>query len=62
MRGDRSRNEDGQLRQKRGDTLAGTIEEKYGVDLGVRRDCRLDTLRDRTGSTSIADIIRKLGR
>jgi hypothetical protein len=60
MRGYRSRNEDGQLRQKRGDTLAGTIEQQYGVDLGVRSDCRLDTLRERTGETSIAGILRKL--
>jgi hypothetical protein len=60
MRGYRSRNDDGQLRQKRGDTLVGTIEEKYGVDLGVRSDCRLDTLRERTGQTSIAGIIAKL--
>jgi hypothetical protein len=62
MRGYRSRNDDGQLRQKRGDTLVGTIEEKYGVDLGVRSDCRLDTLRERTGQTSIAGIIAKLCR
>lgn len=62
MRGNRSRNETGELRQKRGDTLAGTIEQQYGVDLGVRSDCRLETLRERTGETSIAGIIRKLGR
>jgi hypothetical protein len=62
MRGNRSRNETGELRQKRGDTLAGTIEQKYGVDLGVRSDCRLDTLRERTGETSIRGIIRKLGQ
>lgn len=62
MRGNRSRNESGELRQKRGDTLAGTIEAQYGVDLGVRSDCRLDTLRERTGETSLAGIIEKLGR
>jgi hypothetical protein len=62
MRGYRSRNEGGELRQKRGDTLARTIEETYGVDLGVRGDCRVDTLRERTGETSIAGIIRKLAQ
>lgn len=63
MSGQRSRNEsDGQLRQRRGDTHAGTIEQEYGVDLGVRSDTRLDTLRQRTGETSIADIIRRLGQ
>jgi hypothetical protein len=62
MRGNRSRNETGELRQKRGDTLAGTIERQYDVDLGVRSDCRLDTLRERTGETSIQGIIRKLAQ
>lgn len=61
MNGCRSRNDgDGQLRQKRGDTLARTIEQRYGVDLGVRSDTRLDTLRERTGETSIQGIIDKL--
>lgn len=62
MRGNRSRNADGELRQKRGDTLAGTIERQYGVDLGVRSDCTLETLRQRTGETSISGIIEKLGQ
>lgn len=62
MVGCRSRNDgDGQLRQKRGDTHAGTIEKQYGVDLGVRSDTRLDTLRKRTGENSIEEIIRTLG-
>lgn len=63
MRGNRSRNQTGELRQKRGDTLVGTLalEQQYG-DLGVRSDCRLDTLRERTGETSIQGIIEKLGR
>src|SRR5688500_283446 len=33
MKGQRSRNQDGELRQKRGDTHARTIEEQYHVDL-----------------------------
>lgn len=61
MRGQRSRNRtDGRLRQKRGDTLARTIEQEYGVDLGVRSDARLDTLRERTGATSVEDVIERL--
>lgn len=61
MRGQRSRNRtDGRLRQKRGDTLARTIEQEYGVDLGVRGDARLDTLRERTGATSVEDVIERL--
>jgi hypothetical protein len=47
---------------KRGDTQAGTIERRYDVDLGVRSDTRLDTLRERTGERSLEGIIRKLGR
>jgi hypothetical protein len=63
MRGCRSRNEgDGQLRQKRGDTLAVTIEEQYDVDLGVRGDTRLRTLRALARETSIEGVIEKLGR
>ena len=61
MSGCRSRNDgNGQMRQKRGDTLASTIESQYGVDLGVRGDTRLDTLRERTGENSIQGIIDKL--
>jgi hypothetical protein len=58
MAGPRSRNEDGQLRQVRGDKLVGTIEAEHNVDLGVRSDMRLDTLRDRLGVTDMKDILR----
>ena len=37
MKGYRSRNDDGELRRKRGDTHLGTIEDQYGRDFGVRR-------------------------
>jgi len=61
MRGERSRNTgDGQMRQKRGDTQAGTIEKEYGVDLGVRSDATLATLRKRTGETSVEGVIERL--
>ena len=59
MRGDRTRDENGQLREKRGDTLVRTIEAEYGVDLGVRGDMRLDTYRERTGLTSIKEIVEQ---
>ncbi len=63
MRGCRSRNDgSGQLRLKRGDTLAATIEQQYGVDLGVRGDTRVDTLRRLTGKVSIEGVIERLGR
>ena len=63
MLGCRSRNDgSGQLRLKRGDTLAATIEQQYGVDLGVRGDTRVDTLRRLTGKVSIEGVIERLGR
>lgn len=58
MRGDRSRNADGQLRQKRSDTHVGAIEEKYGVDLGVRSDMHLGTLLEQRGAASLNDLLR----
>ncbi len=57
MRGYRSRNETGKLREKRGDTHVGTIDRKYKRDLGVRSDMHLDTLLKRTGSDSLDDLL-----
>jgi len=57
MRGYRSRNEDGHLRAKRGDTHTGTIERQYGVDLGVRSNMHLDTYLKRVGKDSLNDLI-----
>lgn len=54
----RSRDENGEWRRKRGDTNVRTIEQKYHVDFGVRGDMHLETLRDRTGLTSIDDLVR----
>jgi hypothetical protein len=57
MRGTRSRNQTGELRQKRGDTYVKTIEEKYGIDFGVRGDMHLDTLLKKEGVDSLNDLI-----
>jgi hypothetical protein len=62
MHTDRTRDDNGELRQKRGDALVGNIEREYGVDFGVRSDMRLDTLRDQTGLTSIEDLLRHARR
>lgn len=59
MRGDRSRNETGELRQKRGDTHVGTIEQRYGRNFDVRSDMRLDTLLKREGAESLSDLLKK---
>lgn len=58
MRGDRSRDEDGKLRRKRGDTKIETIEREYGVDFRVRGDMRLETLLEREGATSLHQLLR----
>jgi hypothetical protein len=57
MRGYRSRNEDGELRQKRGDTHVGTVEKQYGRDFDVRSDTHLSTLLEREGVASLNDLI-----
>ena len=56
---DRCRDQDGEIRQKRGDTLVGTLRKSYGPDFasGVRSDMRLDTLRERTGH-SLSKILK----
>jgi hypothetical protein len=57
MRGYRSRNKNGQLREKRGDTHMGTIESRYGLDFGVRSDMHLDTYLKKQGIESLNDLI-----
>jgi hypothetical protein len=57
MHGNRSRTDTGRLREKRGDTHVGTIEQMYDRDFGVRSDMRLDTLLQREGAKSLNDLI-----
>jgi hypothetical protein len=57
MRGYRGRNEDGELRQKRGDTHVGTIEKQYGRNFNVRSDMHLSELLKREGVESLNDLI-----
>lgn len=57
MRGNRSRTSTGPLRQKRGDTHVGTIEERYDVDFGVRSDMHLDKLLEQRGVASLNDLL-----
>jgi hypothetical protein len=56
----RCRDLDGEIRQKRGDTLVGTLRRTYGPEFaaGVRSDMRLDTLRERTGK-SLSDMLKE---
>jgi len=56
---DRCRDLDGEIRRKRGDTRIATLRKTYGPDFtpGVRSDMRLDTLRERNG-TSLSKILK----
>jgi hypothetical protein len=56
----RCRDLDGEIRQKRGDTLVGTLRKTYGPEFapGVRSDMRLDTLRERAGN-SLSGMLKK---
>jgi hypothetical protein len=62
MNTSRTRDDNGQLRQKRADTLVGNLEREYDVDFGVRGDMHLGTLRDKTGLTSIDALVGKARR
>ena len=57
MKGIRSRNKDGQLRDKRDDTHVGTIEKKYGVDLDAREDMHLGNYLKQHHTKSLNDLI-----
>lgn len=58
MRGKRSRNKTtGLLRDKRDDTLIGTIEKEYDIDLGVRSDMELGTYLRKKKIKSLNDLI-----
>ena len=60
----RCRDNDGEIRQKRGDTLVRTLRKTYGSDfaLGVRGDARLDTLRERAGGESLSQLVKDTHR
>jgi hypothetical protein len=57
MKGERSRNQNGELRQKRSDTHIETIENNYGVDFGVRGDMHLGTLLEQKNVDSLNDLL-----
>lgn len=57
MKGIRSRNKNGLLRDKRDDTHIGTIEEQYGVNLNVRSDMQLGTYLKKHNIKSLNDLV-----
>jgi hypothetical protein len=57
MKGIRSRNEDGRLRDKRDDTHMSSVEKKYDRDFGVRSDMQLGTFLRKKQIASLNDLI-----
>lgn len=57
----RSRDEDGEIREKRGDTLIKHLRQYSALDR-FNGNTRLDTLRDRYDVSSLDALLRKLRR
>lgn len=55
----RARTNKGTFTQKRSDTKVGTIEKKYGVNLGVRSDMKLGNYLKKKGYNSLAEMLKK---
>ena len=49
----RERDQNGQIREKRGDTRVGTLRKEYGPEFakGYRSDTKLETVREDTGKS-----------
>lgn len=62
MKGQRSRNQDGELRGKREDTHIATIERQYSINLNVRGDMHLGTYLAERKMASLNDLITKNNR
>jgi hypothetical protein len=58
MKGDRPRNKNGQLRDKRNDTHMGTIEKHYSRNFGVRSDKQLGNFLIDHHFASLNDLIQ----
>ncbi len=60
----RHRDQNGQIRQKNGNTLVGTLRETYGDDFarGHRSDMKLENLLKDEGASSLSDLLRRNDR
>jgi hypothetical protein len=58
---DRCRDQNGEIRHKRSDTLVRTLREEYGDDFakGIRSDATLGTVLERSGSESLSEYLKK---
>ena len=57
---DRCRDDDGEIRHKRRDTLVRTLRETYGDDFapGIRGDAKLGTLLERAGARTLSEYLK----
>ena len=57
----RQRDQNGEIRQKRGDTLVGTLRKEYGERFlpGFRSTTRLDAVLKKTGAQSLHQLLKK---
>ncbi len=58
---DRMRDNDGQIRKKRDDTLVGTLRDEYGEKFaaGYRSDAKLGTVLKKEGVESLDQLLKK---
>ena len=56
----RERDQNGQIREKNGNTLVGTLRQEYGPNFaeGYRSDTKLETVREVTGK-SLSELVKK---
>jgi hypothetical protein len=57
----RCRDNDGEIRHKRSDTLIGTLRNTYGPDFakGYRSDAKLGTVLDREDAATLSDLLKR---
>ena len=57
----RMRDEDGEIRRKRSDTLVRTLRREYGENFaqGYRSDAKLGTVLEREGVESLDQLLKK---
>ena len=61
---DRQRDQNGEIRKKRNDTLVGTLRETYGSDFlsDFRSDATLGTVLKETGFDSLTELLKTRGK
>lgn len=62
MPGHAARNQGGQLRRIREDTLIKTLEKRYDVDLPGRNDAKWGTFKDKYDVNSVREALDKLAK